>query len=138
MGTVVDDNLPTLNDGRQLLVDFGLRAYRVFVRVRAWSGGEVRLGTPSDTDTEITPRPKVEEVVAGSEYKVSGITPDFGVGGYTLADLNPDQSARNVEVFYIVRERDGTDRECDLFHIDSSGVFGYVLQLRVIERDKPI
>lgn len=136
MGTVVDDNLPTLNDGRQLLVDFGLRKYRVFVRVRTWSGGEVRLGTYEDIDAEIVPRPKVVEKMAGAELVVNGITPDFVVGGYTLADLNPTQLP-NAEVFYVVRNGEGTDVLYELTDVDSSGVFGIELRLRALERAKP-
>lgn len=136
MGTVVDDNLPTLNDGRQLLVDFGLRKYRVFVRVRSFSGGEVRLGVANDVDTEITPRPKVVEKAAGAELLVSGITPDFTVGGYVLADLNPTQLP-HTEVFYVVRNSEGTEVLYELADIDSSGVFGIELRLRTLARSKP-
>jgi hypothetical protein len=136
MSTVVDDNLPTLNDGRQLLVDFGLRKYRVFVRVRTYAGGEVRLGAHADVDTEITPRPKVVEFVNSTELRVSGITPDFAVGGYTLADLNPTALV-DAEVLYVVRNAEGNDSIFELYDIDSSGVFGVELKLRALDRPLP-
>jgi len=44
--SVVDDNLPTIDAGRQLLTDFGLRTSRVFVRIGSWDGDEA-VATPS-------------------------------------------------------------------------------------------
>ncbi len=56
-----DDLLPVVDAGRQLAEELGLRQRSVSTRLRVWSGGVVGRGTPTDTDTVISPAPKVRE-----------------------------------------------------------------------------
>lgn len=58
--TLRDDLIPVLDDVRALVDDLGLRQFTVQTRHRSWSGGELGRGTATDTDTEITPPPKVK------------------------------------------------------------------------------
>lgn len=56
------DLIPVVDDARGLVADLGLRRYTVIVRTRAWSGGKVGFGDPTDTDLTITPAPRVERL----------------------------------------------------------------------------
>lgn len=131
MSTLRDDLLPVLRDGRQLIQDFGLRPYRLIVRTRTWSGGSVRMGTSTDSDLEILPRPKVEETNGDKELRVSKI--DLGL--YTSSQLVPTDSAA-VEWYYVVIGPNGShDYTCS--HIDTSPRFGFSMQLTALDRSRP-
>lgn len=56
-----DDLLPVVDAGRALAESLGLRQRTVSTRLRVWSGGVVGRGTATDTDTVISPAPKVRE-----------------------------------------------------------------------------
>lgn len=56
-----DDLLPVVDAGRTLAKSLGLRQRTVSTRLRVWSGGVVGRGTATDTDTVISPAPKVRE-----------------------------------------------------------------------------
>lgn len=99
--SIVSDNLKTIDDARQLIVDAGLRTTRVYLRLNAWSGGEVRLGSLTTTDTEIVPRPKVEQR-NGGHVLISGITPSYGTGGWLPSDLNPADLVGEEHIFILV------------------------------------
>jgi hypothetical protein len=133
--TIVSQNLKVLNDGRQKLVDVGLRPTRVWVRLASWSAGEIHLGEVTNTDTEITPRPKVEH--AGRVLRVSGITPDFTVGGYTVADLSPE-AANAVDFYFLVRWQGAASSEpYRLVEIDASEAFSLKLVLEPLDMKTP-
>jgi hypothetical protein len=115
--SLVSSLLPTVDLARGLLDDVGLRPFQVFVRVRAWSGALVGVGTATDTETEITvagtKRPKVVEVkskdviasggaISATTYKVGPLTPDYGTGGTNADTIDPPPVA-GQEVLFIVK-----------------------------------
>lgn len=127
--------LPVFQDARQLVEGLGLRTCRVIVRVRTWSGGKVRLGTPTDLDTEILPRPRVRE----TDYRhirVDKITPSHSAGGYTREQLRPDD-VPGTEYYYVVVSPDGVSRNYALENIDTARNFGYELKLIQLDRSAP-
>lgn len=134
MGTIVEDNLATLDAGRQILVDVGLRPTRVWIRSGAWSGGEVHLGNLTNTDTEITPRPKVEWI--GRRLKVHKITPDFTIGGWAPNELSPEMTA-SVNFYFVVQFKSGALQPFRLDSIDTTKAFGYALLLEPLDVPTP-
>lgn len=134
MATVVDDALPILNEGRQLLTDFGLRPVRVFVRRDLWSE-EIQLGDLERDDTELLPRPKVE-TLGQDGFRVSNITPAHAGGGWSPVDLQPGFSA-GLDFYYVVVSADGALARYRLAHIDQTSPFRYELQIRTFERPTP-
>lgn len=60
--TLRDDLIPVIDDARQLIDDFGLRRFTVVVRKRTWSGGQLGLGTATNVDLTLSPKPKVGDV----------------------------------------------------------------------------
>jgi len=131
MSTLRDDLLPVLRDGRQLIQDLGLRPYRVVVRTRTWSGSKVRLGTPTDSDLEIVPRPKVTEKDGDALLSVEKID----LGTYTLSQLNPSDVA-GVEFYYSVTGPNG-EFPYSLKSIDTSPRFGFRMILETLNRKRP-
>ena len=134
MATIVEANLKTLDNGRQRLVDVGLRPTRVWKRLGVWDGGEIHLGDLTETDTEITPRPKVEHV--GNSLRVSGITPDYGTGGWSTADLSPE-TANATDFYYVVQVPGGALSAYRLADINTTKAFGYVLRLEPLDVNRP-
>ena len=131
-----DDLLPVFNNARQLVQDFGLRQSRVWVRQRAYSAGEQHLGDITDADVEILPRPKVEEMDP-TTLKASRITPDYGTGGYTTADLLPAQVA-GTERYYLVQVGpDGPKIPYRCIGIDEHKNFGITLMLERLVHEQP-
>lgn len=58
---LVDDLVPTVDELRASLHDdFGVRQYHVYTVLRTWDGGGTGLGTPTDVETELVPKPKCE------------------------------------------------------------------------------
>ena len=131
-----DDLLPVFDDVRQLIQDFGLRQSRVWVRQRAYSAGEQHLGDITNTDVEITPRPKVEEMDP-TTLKVSRITPDYGTGGYTTADLMPAQAAGTERYFLVQVGTDGPKIPYRCIAIDERKNFGITLTLERLVHEQP-
>ena len=134
MATVVDDALPILDEGRQLLTDFGLRPVRVFIRRDEWSE-EIQIGDLERTDTEILPRPKVETMGADG-LRIKNITPRHSLGGWTPAQLQPDVSA-TLDFYYVVVSPDGALARYRLHHVDQTSPFRFELQLRSVDRPTP-
>lgn len=133
--TLRTDLLPVFDDARQIMQDFGLRTTRVTIRVRTWSGGKVKLGTPTDVDTEILPRPRVRELDT-RRVKVDKITPQHATGGYSRQQLRPDDAA-GLEYFYRLVTPDGVTRDYALTELDTSRNFGYELTLTELDRGGP-
>lgn len=135
--------LKTVNNLRALSGPTGFDVYtsRVTIRVRTWTGGdngpEVRLGSYTDVDTEILPRPKVREAGGGTGLVVGPITPANDDGGYTPAQLNPAPSlTAGQEVLYVVEGPNGTFTYTAA-DIDTSRAFRYMLTLTGLERKIP-
>ncbi len=79
-----------------------LRLNAVFVVVRTYEKGQTHLGTFTDCETEITPRPMVRERNRGRELIVKPVHQKYttGAGGGFDADtLNPDDVDR-TEITY--------------------------------------
>lgn len=129
-----DDVLPTIQDGWSLVQEFGFTRWTVTVRTRAWSSGEVKLGTPTESDTVLTPNPWVTERGDGTLY-LEGITPTHTSGGYSHAQLRPPSSA-GVEYYYVVSGPNGT-HSYDLASIDDSDAAEIKLLLTPLQRQKP-
>ncbi len=137
MGTLREDLLPTVDDGRALVDDLGFRTSSLTIRTRTWSG-EPGVSAQVDDDLVITPPPKIRQVtgreVAGSagryeegDLRADKITPSYSGGGYTPAQLKPD-GADGVEVLYIVGGPNAG--EYTLQDDDFTKNFGYTLILR--------
>jgi hypothetical protein len=110
---------------------------RVIVRTRTWSGGEVKLGTPSDVEIELFPRPRVRDAGGGGTTVTIGpITPQNADGGYTPIQLNPEESD-GVESYYILIGPDGEERAYKLIEINDKRAFSYTLTLQALERRTP-
>lgn len=118
---------------------FDVRTATVTRRVRTWTGGdsgaEVRLGTSTDDDVELLPRPHVREVNGDQELTVGPITPSCTAGGYTVEQLNPTLTA-GQELIYVVVGANGT-RTYALASLDTSRAFTYMLRLQGLERATP-
>lgn len=134
-GTIVDDNLGTLNDGRALMTEFGLRTHRVYLRSGQWDGGEVYLGSLTATDVELTPRPKVEKSGSGS-VKLTGITPNYPGGGWSPSVILPDVES-GKDFYFLIRNPRGDVLPYTLTSIDSTGPFGVELALQILDLSNP-
>lgn len=138
--TLRDDLLPVFGDARALIDDFGLRTTRVIIRTRTWTGGpdgkQVGLGTYTDSDLEILPRPRVRTNREG-ELVVDRITPAYAGGGYTLAQLNPLPNLTDgQEVKYILIGPNGTKQFCGV-EVESRKNFGYSIRMMDLDRAVP-
>lgn len=133
--SVVDDNLPTIDAGRQLLTDFGLRTTRVFVRVGTWDENEAFLGNLTNADTELLPRPKVVDIGNGN-LTVTNITPQYVGGGWEPSDVAPAIAAGR-DFYFIVRGPDGNDRPYALGVANVRSPFRYTLTLQPLTRVRP-
>lgn len=129
--------LPTLLKLRKLPGPDGFDVYTsaVVLRTRTWSGGEVKLGTATDVDVELSPRPKVKEQGFG-ELEVGPVNPRSSAGGYTPQELNPSE-ASGVESYYVVTGPDDEARPYKLVAIDTSKAFKYTLRLQPLDRAVP-
>ncbi len=103
--TLRDDLLPTVETVRQIPADLGFRSIRVWVRSQTRTAAFGLAGTVTNTDTEITPRPRVArdpelEGFYGAAlgpladgrsmrrvFRVGPITPDHAAGGRSIAEL---------------------------------------------------
>jgi len=111
----VSDILPEIDSIRGITGEFGLCGTTVTVRTRTWSGGQVGLGTATDTDVLLKvggQNPKCrrvayKETVAGGgkyqegDYRIGRMTADFPGSAATFAMINPPTVA-GTEVYYIL------------------------------------
>lgn len=114
---------------------FDLRTTTVTIRTRTWTGGEdgaeVGVGSCTDSDVTLTPRPKVKEL-GDTEVEIGPITPSHSSGGYTVAQLNPDLSALpGTEVLWVLVGANGT-RYYQLTDIITTKSFRYMCRLKAI------
>ena len=113
----------------------GVRLHRVFIVVRTWSGAEARLGTYTDVETEITPRPSVTARNGGRELVIKGIIKEHTGGGYAVSQLHPSDNV-NAEVFYRVEGPDSG--HYTLVDFQASRPFTYRVVLRALDRRYPL
>lgn len=116
---------------------FDVHTSRVIIRSRQYptspSGPDVGLGTPTITDLEILPRPKVRD--QGNQIlKVSLIIPQNANGGYTPAQLKP-ADADGFEYFYLVIGPDGTERAYACIDLDTRKPFFYEVTIQPIGQE---
>ena len=141
--TVRTAALKAVNAARKLLgpTATDLHTYTVTVRTRSWTGGdtgaEVRLGTSTDSDLVITPRPHVTETDGGAGLTLH-VTPAHSGGGYTVAQLNPAPTlTAGQESYYVVTGPNGTYNYA-VVDIDTSKALRYTIRLAALERQAPL
>lgn len=144
---LVDGLVPDIDDLRGLADEFGTRPFRLFQVARAWDSGQVGLGQPVDTLTELTPPPNVQPFLElGYKLQPCGID-EAGVVkitevslSYSLADLlgrQPDaQLPDGTENLFLLRENYGQGQPDRVFELNGSPAsdrqrsIGWVLWLR--------
>lgn len=136
MSTLSDDVLPIISDGWQIVEDLGFSPHTVTVRTITYAEGEVGLGPGVESDLLIEPNPPVKEMANGQELRIGPITPSYGAGGYTFAQLRPTDTTAGVEFYYIVTGPMGS-RRCQLLDIETSESFEMMLRVAVLDRVLP-
>lgn len=105
--------LPVVHAVRGIPESLGLRPTSVTLRTRVWASGEKGEGAFVDTDTVLSPTPRLRELsmqeVNGSagqyergDIKVGPITPPFAGGGYSRQELEPAELTNGVEHFFVL------------------------------------
>jgi hypothetical protein len=120
-------------------VTIDVRPTRVIIRTRTWSTGRIQTGTAIVTDLEILPVPHVRATAGDASMTVGPITPAYPgppAGGYTLAQLNPADSA-GVESVHILLGPDGIERPYKLLKISNTSALHYTLELQALNRLVP-
>lgn len=148
---LVQDLLPVIDEARGLLDDYGLRPFRVWVRVRDSAG--VRAGELGhvDTDTEITvaggKAPGVREIksqdvvssggtITQADFEIGPLTPDYGTGGTKAEVIDPPRRPGR-EVFYVIKGPGLPDEGvlCKRTDDDTWSPFGWLVRVRRIGRN---
>lgn len=143
MSTLRDDLLPVFDDLRQLPDQFGLRRYSVVLRTRTWSGGEPGIGSPVDTDTTVTPPPRVrvmspKEIAASGgtyqdgDFMIEKITPRYTsptTGGWSPGLLHERPGASADDVVIVLTGDEGTI-ECTAVKFFFDRAFNYRIVAR--------
>lgn len=133
--SIVSDNLPVIDFAQQLLTDFGLSPWRVFIRLNAWSGGDDGLGTLTITDMEILPRPDVIEQ-PGDVILICGITPPYNGGGWLPGLLNPADLVGQDHTIIIVGPS-GTPVPYLAVDFNGRDPMEFVITAKQLEHSKP-
>ncbi len=133
------DLLPVVDGARDLLSPSNLdqRTSALTIRQRTWDGGRAGAGTPTDDDTALPQRYRIDTLSAkevhgsGGRYRHGDVkvvvTPSHTGGGYTLAQLRPTV-ATGVEVVYVITGALAGDYE--LVELKASRPYRYELILR--------
>lgn len=115
--SLVSDLLQTIDEGRELLADVGLRPYTVSLLVVTHAGEYPGDGSSYTTSTPITvahgkaPKVKVvddKDIVQGgafskTRYEIGPLTPAYATGGVSPEDLEPPATNKPREVFYVLK-----------------------------------
>lgn len=141
-----EDILAGVVDPLRYLPDttFGLRTFDVKLVRREWQplGGnppEVDVGTYTDKETVLQPRPKVRElggISTNGQFKVDKITPKNTNGGYEPNELVPPPE-QGVEFFWRMEgpfANGTTVQEFEVVSLDTSKPFTYSVVLQSRER----
>lgn len=88
-----------------------------------------------NTDTEILPRPKVEEL-GNSRIRITKITPSFTTGGYEPGEIRPTRSA-DSDQYYVIVGPSNVPRAYEITDQDERRNFGYSIELQLIDRRQP-
>lgn len=149
---LVDSLVPEVIDGlrEDLHPQFGVRAYRVYRILRAWSGKTAGEGTRIDTAHELRPQPRVkmwdglrfEQAVCGvrelGDVKLTEVSLT-----YTEAQITGQPLAANREILYAIGEAHGQATSLRTWafsqppFIDRERDMGWVLWLRRAEASPP-
>jgi hypothetical protein len=145
--TLIQDLLQTVDDARGIATDLGVRLYRVFMRVRTWSGTTQGEGTFTDVDTELLPRPRLRAQLPSGEImpidqvytsagmhfegtldvdKISALTP--------LAVLSPNLTESQRQ-YVVLQGADGGEVEPLLYVVDGAPIrrtLGWVMRLKKV------
>lgn len=100
-----DDLIPIIDDARAIRDELGLVVRPVARVVRAWSGGELGLGTPTETVVTLAPSPRVRDVARvqyqpGGEVQEGDVVIDRISASLTEAWLRGEGLAAGSEVFW--------------------------------------
>lgn len=117
-GLVDSDFLAGIDEIRGIPDDLGVAPYTFALRTITWSGARVGLGTKTITDKPIkvdggqhNPTAKLvsskDAIASGGLYtstdlKVGPLTPSYGAGGVSAADVDPPQGSVPTEVYFVV------------------------------------
>jgi hypothetical protein len=144
MATLRDGVMPVINVGRVLVDTLGLRQFTITVRTRTWTGGpggpQKRLGTSTDVDLVLVPKPKVKELAEGT-ILVGPITPKTSTGtvGYLPSQLNPADVA-GVEFYWLVEGPFASGVTSAAYipvAVDTSKPFRYMITCQTLNRARP-
>lgn len=134
-----EDFLQICHDVRFIPSDaaFDILTTKVVVRTRTWSGDRLGVGTATDVDVEILPRPRVEED-GDQGIVIKLIQPRSALGGYTPQDLLiPNPQSMTVERFWVLTGPDGVEREYVPDKLITDKALHYSVSLRCLDRRVP-
>ncbi len=105
-----DDLVGLVDEVRDQVIDqeVGMRLRTVATRRRTWSGGQPGSGTPTDTDTPLSPTPKVSEpparlvAAAPGRYQDGDLLVTRISATYTEADLTGGSLGAGEEFYWLV------------------------------------
>ena len=133
--TLRDNLLPVADRARAIAPALGFRPVRVVIRTRTWSSGVVRLGEVTETDLELSPRPRVR--TAGLRSVIVGpITPEYSGGGYEPDQLLAPDTAGSEQV-WVLTGPDNVERSYRVSSVESRKALGYTLTLELLDRIEP-
>lgn len=96
--SLVEELAPIADEMRQLLTDFGLRPYRVFSVVVAWSGKAIGRGNALVvSEQELLPTPLVDLSPVRTEVKTAGRVEE---GDATLRQVSARYTEADLEVLF--------------------------------------
>lgn len=125
--------------------EHSLRTVTLTVRIKTWSGPQVRSGTATTTNTVINGaagRYKVREltvkdvVVSGGKYqegqlRVGPMTPPYPGGPFTAAELIPPKPAgQGQEVYYGLTDESGATQWCSMVGSDTLHALHWYITLK--------
>lgn len=128
--TLIQDLLQTVDDARGIATDLGIRLYRVFMRVRTWTGATQGIGTFTDVDVELLPRPRiVAQTPRGEFMPLDQVYTDAGthlegalkvdkISAQTPLSLLQPDLAENQRQYVMLIGADGGEVAGTLFVVD--------------------
>lgn len=108
--SIRDTLIPIVDDLREDVVDVlaGLRRHTTVVRTRVWTSGRPDGGAHTDTDVQLTPRPKVMDPSPKMTYGPGGMIKEGDrivskiSATYTMADLIGTPGTAGTEVYWLI------------------------------------
>jgi len=121
---------------RRIPDQYGVRPFRVFLRLETWSGGETGVGTATTVETEITPRPKVRHanpreialgLCQGGDYVVGPFTPSYVGGGFPVSALSPTTTEGQTLSLVLRNEHTGDAEVCRITQIHEDAALHFTV-----------